>query len=117
MANPAQGETFSWGGAVGEVISISVSPRKANLTDVTTMGNAGVESGGFVVRRYECLSVDSGEASVRFFGNGFAVSDIGTKAGLSALGVSGEAILESYEVEASVGDLVRASAKFRFTGN
>jgi hypothetical protein len=116
MANPAQGETFSWGGAVGEVISISVSPRKANLTDVTTMGNAGVEGGGFVVRRYECLSVDSGEASVRFFGTGFDVADIGTKANLSALGVSGQAILESYEVEASVGDLVRASAKFRFTG-
>ena len=115
MANPAQGETFSWGGSVGEVLSISVSPRKANLTDVTTMAHT-VETGGFIVRRYECLSVDSGEASVRFFGNGFAVSDIGTKAGLSALGVSGEAILESYEVEASVGDLVRASAKFRFTG-
>jgi hypothetical protein len=116
MANPAQGESFSWGGAFGEVLSITVSPRKANLTDVTTMGNAGVESGGFIVRRYECLSVDSGEASVRFFGNGLAVEAIGTKAPLSALGVSGEAILESYEVEASVGDLVRASAKFRFTG-
>jgi hypothetical protein len=116
MASPAQGETFSWGSAFGEVLSISVSPRKANLTDITTMANAGIEDGGFIVRRYECLSVDSGEASVRFFGNGLAVSAIGTKASLSALGVSGEAILESYEVEASVGDLVRASAKFRFTG-
>lgn len=51
----------------------------------------------------------------------YSPTDIGHRASLSFStpdgSMSGEACLESYEVEASVGELLRGSATFAFTGS
>lgn len=119
MPELSQGSSVSWGGAIQSLIGINISPRTADIADVTTM-SAGTSSGGLVVRQKDCFSVDPGEATVRFFGCGFNIDSVGAKASFSAsvggVSISGQAILESFEVEAAVGELVRGSAKFRFTG-
>lgn len=119
----AQGSTVSFGGALAKLIAFTVTPASAGTTDVTGLDATVVGTGSEarVVRETDCLAVDSGTASVRMFGAPpFLASEVGSKATLEIEfpggSVSGEAILVSFEIEGEVGDLLRGSATFTFTG-
>jgi hypothetical protein len=75
-----------------------------------------------MVKRVDCTGIDPAKVSVRLLGMPpFSTSAIGSVGTLtfSCPGgtISGQAILETYEVESSVGDLLKGSASFIFTGS
>lgn len=120
----AQGSTVAFGGAeIGYLVGWTVEPAQAATTDATgtdaTIYGSGDNSR--VVKQVECTAVDPGTVSVRVLGcPPYAVSDIGSKAtlevGFDGGSISWEAILLSFDVEGSVGELLRGTAKFQFTG-
>jgi len=118
----SQGSTASWGGSLNGLTGITVSPRSASTFDATSVysGQVGEADNLRIVKTYECALVDPGDATIKFIGTGFAISDVGRAQTLSlsvgGSSISGEAILESYEIDAAIGDVVRGSAKFKFTG-
>lgn len=114
MASYAQGATVSFGGgSFSEVTNISVSGAAATIVDVT-----GRDTG--LVKIYEVGDVDLGSVSVECLAGGLGTGDLGTKAALSISGGgiswSGQAIFESLEFSATVGDIVRVTYKFRMSG-
>lgn len=119
----SQGSTVSFGGSeVGDLIAIRVTGASANGTDVTTMESAmsGSGSAACIAKELDVLAIEPGSVSVTFFGAGPS-ADVGDKAELSVniggtVVISGEAFLSSYDVEASVGEVVRGSATFQLTG-
>lgn len=119
----AQGSTVSFGGSpLGDLISIRVTGASASGADVTTMQSAVSGSGAAsrIAKELDVLAVDPGTVSITFYGAGPS-ADVGDKAALSvsiagSVVISGEAFLASYDVEASVGELVRGSATFQLTG-
>lgn len=119
----SQGSTVSFDGSVlGDLIAIRVTGESATGTDVTSMESSLGGSGGAacIARELDVLAVDPGSVSVTFFGTGLSAA-VGDKAALSvsiggSVVLSGEAFLASYDVEASVGELVRGSATFQLTG-
>lgn len=124
MATLAHISTVSFNGInIGQLVQLQASGGSAVTSDVT--GNDAVIQGSGnnsrIVRQLDAVAIDPGTASVRLLGMPpFSPAQIGTKASLSIStpggGVSGEAILMGYEVEGSVGDLLRGSASFQFTG-
>lgn len=119
----AQGSTVSFGGGeLGMLLSIRVAGAGAASVDVTSMQSsvAGTGSGAVIAKELDVLAIDPGSVSVTFFGAG-PNAEVGEKGALSvnvggSTVISGEAFLSSYEVEATVGDLVRGSATFLLTG-
>jgi hypothetical protein len=116
LAHPS---TVSFGGNFGGVLSFAFTPGTAGIQDVTS--HYSQVNQGRIVRDYVCTSIDSGTATVRLLGSsGFDRLDIGTEATLSvttpAGSLSATAILRSFELEATVGELVRGSAEFTITG-
>jgi hypothetical protein len=116
LAHPS---SVSFGGSFGSVLSFSFSPGTAGIQDVTSHSSQIVQ--GKIVRDYVCTSIDSGTATVRLLGSpGFSRTSIGTEATLSvttpAGSLSATAILRSFELEATVGELVRGSAEFTIIG-
>lgn len=120
----SQLSTVSFGGVeLGSLLGWTASPAQAATTDATgvdaTMYGSGADSR--LVKQLECTAVDPGSVSVRLLGcPPYAVSDIGSRDTLVVTfdggSISWEAILLSFEVEGSVGDLLRGSATFQFTG-
>jgi hypothetical protein len=116
LAHPS---TVSFGGNFGSVLSFTFTPGSAGIQDVTN--HSSLVLGGRIIRDYVCTSIDSGTATVRILGStGFSRTSIGTSATLSvttpAGSLSATAILRSFELEATVGELVRGSAEFTITG-
>lgn len=122
-APSSQGSTVSFDGqAIGLLLAIRVTGGSAASTDVTTMDSTLVGTGAasHVLREYDVTVVDSGSVSITFFGVG-PTAEVGDRGELSvSIGgstvISGDAFLASYDVEASVGELVRGSATFQLTG-
>ena len=124
MASVSQGSTVSFdGNPIGSLVGFTASPAQAVTTEATTVSatiyGTGVDSR--VVKKLECTAIDPGTVSVRLLGcPPYAVSDIGTKGTLDVDfdggGISWDAILMSFEVEGSVGELLRGTATFQFTG-
>ena len=115
----AQGSTVSFGGDIGQLLAFTISPGTAGVQDVTSLSSAVVGSGSSsrVLRQYEATSVDSGTATVRLLGcPPFTVDDIGTRETLTIVTdcetYAIDAILESFEVEGAVGELLKGSATF-----
>lgn len=111
--------TVTFPGLTGGVISVSFSAGSAGVQDVTSFASAASE--GRVIRDYVSTSIDSGTASIRLIGSvGFTRSDLGKTGTLSittpAGSFSSEAILTAWDVEASVGDLIKGSANFTLIG-
>lgn len=123
MPQMSQGATLNWGGAVGSVTGITVTPRSANLTDISSMNSESIGSGETlrIVNQQACFAVDPGDATVKFLGVAFSTESVGLEQALTiSIGgetISGNAVLESFEWEAAVGELVRGTAKFKFTGS
>jgi hypothetical protein len=116
LAHPS---SVSFGGNFGNVLSFTFSPGSAGIQDVTNHSSQVIQ--GRIVRQYVCTSIDSGTATVRLLGSsGFGRLDIGTEETLAvttpAGSLSATAILRSFELEATVGELVRGSAEFTITG-
>lgn len=119
----SQGSTVSFAGNIGKLTGFTFSSQKAGLSDVTSMDSAVVGSGveARVLREYESMSVDSGTASVRLLGcPPFVNADIGSRETLTIETSCGtfsvSAILESFEVEGAVGELLRGAATFTVIG-
>lgn len=119
----SQGSTFSWGGSYGSLTGISFQSAQAEMVDISGSGATlrGTDGGQAVVRKFACLAVDPGGVQIKFIdGVGLSDDDVGAAAPLSVsiggFGGGGMAVLESFSVEASVGDLVRGTANFKFTG-
>lgn len=111
--------SVSFAGMSGGLLGFTFSPGSAGIEDVTSHGSSVIS--GRVIRDYVCTSIDSGTATVRLLGSpGFSRNSIGTKGTLSvstpAGGLSAEAILRSFDLEAEVGDLVRGTAEFTLIG-
>lgn len=124
MATLAHTSTVSFSGTnIGSLTSFQASSGQAKTADTTGTDALVVGTGGNsrVRKTVDCLGVEPGTASARLLGMPpFGSLQIGQKGSLviSTPGgsVSGEAILLAYEVEGSVGDLLRGSASFQFTG-
>ena len=115
----AQGSTVFFDGTpLGDLIGIRATGPSASAEDVTSFESAFVD--GVVTKERDVVALEPGSCSVTFLGlpsttavgtKGELVVDIGGETVLS-----GEAYLAEYDVEATVGDLVRATATFQLTG-
>jgi hypothetical protein len=120
----SQGSTVSFAGTpIGELVGWNLVPATAVTTEITSTDSVYRGSGGLsrVVKEYDCTTVDPGTVSVRLLGcPPYQVEDIGLRGTLvvdfDGGALSAEAILMDFEVEGSVGDLLRGTAKFQFTG-
>lgn len=120
----AQGSTVSWqGGNIGSLTGFKFSPGQAVSTDMVTAGCYQEGAGGQsrIWKFIDCTTVDPGTASVTLLGCPNLSGGIGSKGTLSINfpggSVSLQAILKTFDCEGSVGDLLRGSAEFQFTGS
>ena len=120
----SQLSTVSFGGVeIGSLLGWTASPAQATTTDATGVDAVVYGSGDQtrLVKQVECTAVDPGSVSVRLLGcPPYSVSEIGSRDNLVVTfdggSITWEAILLTFEVEGSVGDLLRGSATFQFTG-
>ena len=125
MAAYSQGSAVFFGGdQLGELLSWEVTPAQAVTADATSQDSTilGAGSSARVVRQVDCVAVDPGTASVTFLGsNGFFTNMVGASAALMVASEAGffslDAILVSFTISASVGELIKGTANFQFTGN
>lgn len=116
----SQGSTVSFAGVpLGSLVTIQASGPSASTADITSMESSLVD--GLVLRELDVLSLEPASVVVTFLGlpgatasgsKGELLVDIGGETV-----ISGEAILSRYEIEAAVGDVVRATATFQLTGS
>lgn len=121
----AQGSTVSFNGVpIGSLLSWEVTPAQAVTADSTSQDSTILGSGGSsrVVRQMDCVAIDPGTASITFLGSaGFVTNDTGMTADLAVTSDAGnitlQAILVSFTITAAVGELIKGTANFQFTGN
>lgn len=125
MAYPAQGSSVSFdGGTIGQLVGITVTPATAVVQDSTNYDSDIVGSSwdSRVLKTVNCTAIEPGTASITMLGSpGFSWSDVGHKGTLvveaATETLSFEAVLMKFEIQASVGELVKWSAEFRYTGS
>lgn len=121
----SQGSTVLFNGiAIGSLLSWEVTPAQATTTDATSQDSTilGAGAQARVVKQVDCTAIDPGTASITFLGGGdFVQNDTGMTGVLVITSDAGsiaiEAILVSFTVTASVGELIKGTAGFQFTGN
>lgn len=120
----SQGSTVQFNGvAIGSLLSWEVTPASASTTDATSADSTilGVGAQARVVKQVDCTAIDPGTASITLLGGEFVAADIGMTATLEIdceLGVvSVEAIFADWTWSASVGELIKGSARFILTGD
>jgi hypothetical protein len=124
MPASSQSSTVSFGGgALGELTGWSLSAGQAITADITGADSEifGTGDSTRVLRELDCVGIEPGRLQVRLFGcPPFTVAEIGDKGTLSVSftggSLSAQAILDSFEVEAAVGELLRGTASFILTG-
>ena len=124
MAYYAQGSTVSFDGVqLGSVLNWATTPATAVTQDTTNYNSTRTGTGwdSRVLKTRNCTAIEPGTASVTMLGNpGFAWSDVGHKATLgvtcAAGSISFEAILVKYEIQAAVGELLKFTVEFQYTG-
>lgn len=118
----SQGSSFSWGSAFGQLVGITFESAQAEMVDISGAGaelRSSDRNGVAVVRQKACLAIEPGGAQIKFIGGGgFSDDSVGT---VNSLAISidgffggGMAVLESFSVEAAVGELARGTASFKF---
>lgn len=121
----SQGATVSFDGSnLGNILSISYSGGDASPVDIGGLSTKTEGGDPFVVRRYDLTIVDPGSCSITFFGTNSAglrrgmIGQLTVRIGKQsqAVSFSGEAIVTRCDTEVAVGDFVRGSASFTFTG-
>lgn len=123
MPASSQGSTVSFGGNVAELLSWDVTPATAETTDATDYASLILGAGGMsrVVKQFDCTAVSPGTATITFLGAAGFTEDLVGSVGLfsvssNAGSISLQAILMKFTVTGSVGELVKGSAEFQFTG-
>ena len=120
----SQGSTVTFdGGQLGQVLSWTTTPATAVVQDTTNYNSDVVGSGweSRVLKSRDCTAIEPGTASATMLGNpGYAWSDVGTKGTLTVSCAAGsiafEAILKKYEVQGSVGELLKYAVEWEYTG-
>lgn len=121
----SQGSTVSFNGIpIGSLLSWEVTPAQATTTDATSQDSTILGAGpqARVVKQVDCTAIDPGTASITFLGGSdFVQNDTGMTGVLAITSDAGtisiEAILVSFTITASVGELIKGTAGFQFTGN
>ena len=120
----AQGTTLTWGAASFSLIAFSWdgSASQIDMTSMDSTITTTTDGRLVVVKDVDCGSIDWGKLSIQFWG----ASNIGcaeqgsieqlTFAIPSSASLSGYALLESISFQGSVGDLIKGSAVFQFSG-
>lgn len=124
MPDYSQGSTVMFGDSpIGSVLSIAGSPGSASFADITSATTAVIGSleDARIIKESTVLVVDPGSVTVRLLGMPpYSRADIGSRGTLTfntnGGSLSFEAFLETFEVEASVGELLKGSCTFRFSG-
>lgn len=124
MPASSQGSTVSFGGNVAELLSWDVTPATAETTDATDYSSSILGTGGMarVVKQLDCTAISPGTATISFLGaGGFSDEMVGSvdqfAVSSDAGSISLQAILMKFTVTGSVGELVKGSAEFQFTGS
>lgn len=111
------------GEPLGKLLAIRVASHQAEIEDREWYASylEGIGENWRILRLAYCYVVTPGSVSLSFLGAPpFTMDDVGATGTLSvtagASGFSQEAILENWEIDAVVGELVRGSARFRLTG-
>lgn len=120
----SQGSTVSFDGSgLGQLTGWSLEGGKAITVDITTIESSiyGTGDNTRIRRELDATGIEPGKLSVRLLGcPPYAVADIGTRGDLSVDfdggSLSGQAILDDFRVEGSVGELLVGSATFTLTG-
>lgn len=121
---PSQGSTVTFDGQpLGSLLSIRYRSGTAGKYDITSVDSPLLGDGDNcrILRQSTVTSIDPGSVSVSLLGAPpYSEDDIGKAGSLSISTpghqLSGEAFLESYEIDAQVGDLLKGTATFQFTG-
>lgn len=121
----AQGATVSFGGVVlGSLVNIQATQSVSGKFDCTSLLSPvlGAGANSRVLLQSNPTSVDAGGVAIQFIGpTVFSRADIGRVAPLAFALPSGGALvglayLDNLELEAAVGEKLRGTATFTFTG-
>lgn len=125
MAYYAQGSTVTFDGTpIGSVLNWTTTPATAGVQDSTNYDSTVTGSGwdSRVLKSFNCTAIEPGTASATMLSvPGWSWSDVGHKGTLeisfAAATLSFEAILKKFEVQGAVGDLIKVSVEFQYTGS
>lgn len=120
----AQGTTLSWGAASFSLIAFSWdgSASQIDMTSMDSTITTTTDGRLVVVKDVDCGSIDWGKLSIQFWGaSNIGTAEQGSIEQLtfsipSSASLSGYALLESISFQGSVGDLIKGSAVFQFSG-
>lgn len=121
----SQGTTVSFAGSsIGSLLQVTVDAGTAVTAETTSVTSASLGSGTStrIRKQRECTAVDPGGVTLRLLGDPpFTASSVGMSGTVSfscsGASLTAQAILEKFEIECSVGDFVRSSVSFVFTGS
>lgn len=115
--------TFN-GEALGKLTGWNLTAGAAVMSDATSVESQVIGEGDQtrILKEVHCVAIDPGRLQVRLFGcPPFMISDIGTRATLEVEFEGGsltcQAILDTFDVEAVPGDLLKGQVSFYLTGN
>ncbi len=119
----SQGSTVSVNGQViGKLLNIAPSISAGPAFNCTHLGSPVLGAGGNarLVQQLNCASVEPGSMTCRLLGlPGISINAGGSVTlafNVAGYVLSGEAYLDKFQPEAAVGDFVRCSMTFQFTG-
>jgi hypothetical protein len=120
----SQGSIVTFDGAqLGRLTDFQAIAGTARFEEVTNVLSRVVGTGDAarVVSQYECLGIDPGGANITMRDvPPYILDDIGAR-GTLTVSMSGgtlvaDAFLETFDVAGSVGEFLRGTARFRFSG-
>jgi hypothetical protein len=120
----SQGSIVTFDGAqLGRLTDFQVIAGTARFEEVTNVLSRVVGTGDAarVVSQYECLGIDPGGANITMRDvPPYVVDDVGMRGQLIVATPGGtlsvDAFLETFDVTGSVGQFLRGTARFRFSG-
>lgn len=107
----SQGTTFTYGGVSFIAKNVKVKQTRATV-DVTSLSAA---SGTFRVLQAAPLK-DGDSITCEYFGTTAPTLGASAAIACAALGISGNAFCEEFELTAAVGELIMGTASFKITG-
>lgn len=119
----SQGSTVAVNGRViGKLLNIAPAIKAGPAFNITNLGSPVIGRGGDarIVQQLNCASVEPGSMTCQLLGLPGITINAGAAVTLSfsvaGYSLSGEAFLDSFQPVAAVGDFVRCSMTFQFTG-
>jgi hypothetical protein len=115
-------KVFVNGTLVGRLLNIAPAIKAGQAFNITHIGSPVIGRGGDarIVQQLNCASVEPGSMTCQLLGLPGVSINAGGSVQLSfnvaGYSLSGEAFLDSFQPVAAVGDFVRCSMTFQFTG-